>query len=383
MRILIIASNYPSKLQPYAGAFVQKFAQALSRSGATCTVLNPFSAKSLLADQRYCSVKEEVVRSDKPISLHRIPVVPLTTRVAIPSFRRANPYEILQKLYLRSVTRYIENNGIEFDVVYGHFLAPAGIAAVELGLKYSKPSFVGVGEGRFHTLRGLGVKRMAEKMANATGFIAVSTAIRNELVRVLKIKQEKIGVFPNGVELDLFSNIDRATARAKFGLNDDCFAISAIGSFNHNKGISRVAEAIDGIPGVVGLYAGAGLQPPIAANNAFCSTLPPSEIPYLLAASDVFVLPTLIEGCCNAIVEAIASGLPIISSNGDFNDDLLDPRMSIRVDPLDINGIRSAVLELMHNEPLRRRMSDASRDKSANFNIDKRVEHILEFMYCA
>lgn len=81
---------------------------------------------------------------------------------------------------------------------------------------------------------------------------------------------------------------------------------------------------------------------------------------YYLNAADFFVLPTLAEGCCNAIIEALACGLPVISSNLPFNDDILDENNSIKINPMDIQALRESMTMLIEDELLRNRLSDGA-----------------------
>lgn len=382
MRVLIVASSYPTAHHPYAGAFVRKLVHSFVNEGVQCTVINPYSVRSLSSAFSKPTVSVDNVDERGAVEVHRIPVVSLSTSFGFPTLGSLNPYALLHKYYVDSICRYIDRAGIGFDAVYGHFLAPAGISAVAIGDRYGVGAFVGVGEGRFHTLRGLGQRGMAERMSRCAGFIAVSTPIATELSKRLGVSGERVGIFPNGVELSRYKSLSRSDSRAKYGVPEGAFVVGAVGSFNHNKGINRVAQAISGMQGVVGLFAGTGALPPVSENTLFSGAISPSEMPAFLAACDVFVLPTLIEGCCNAIIEAMAAGLPVISSIGDFNDDLLDESMSIRVDPLDIKAIASSIRAVNSDDVLRSNLARASLEKSARFDIGARARAILQFMEC-
>jgi glycosyltransferase involved in cell wall biosynthesis len=141
-----------------------------------------------------------------------------------------------------------------------------------------------------------------------------------------------------------------------------------------------VAAAIDGLEGVGGVFAGEGPDPPEARNIIFADRVAHDLVPRLLSACDIFVLPTLVEGCCNAIIEAMACGLPIVSSDRPFNDDLLSPDMSLRIDPTDVQATRRAILELRDNPTRRATMSSAALTRSRQFCIDQRAKCVLDFM---
>ena len=110
------------------------------------------------------------------------------------------------------------------------------------------------------------------------------------------------------------------------------------------------------------------------------------KLVYYLNAADFFILPTLAEGCCNAIIEAIACGLPVISSDLPFNRDILDESNSILVDPTDITSIQEAIVRLYENIDLRKQLSYGSIQKAkslakewhavTNVNEEKAIQYV-------
>ena len=230
------------------------------------------------------------------------------------------------------------------------------------------------------TVKWFGVEKARRDLAHACGFIANSSALRRTLIQEVSLPSDRIRVFPNGADLARFRPGNRSAARQRFGLPQEGFIVASVGNFLVTKGVARVGEAINGLTGVSGVFAGSGPVPPRASNIALCRRVPHSEMPDLLSACDVFVLPTVIEGSCNAIVEAMACGLPVISSIGEFNDDVLSADMSIRVDPLDVAAIRQAILKLRDDEALRIRMADAALLHSRRFDINHRAQRVLAFM---
>lgn len=119
---------------------------------------------------------------------------------------------------------------------------------------------------------------------------------------------------------------------------------------------------------------------PDIKNMLHCGTVPHEKVYMYLNASDVFVLPTLAEGLCNAILEALACGVPVISSDLPFNYDVLDDSCSILVNPKNKDEIYSAILRLKEDEELKKRLSEGALEKASKFSLKNRIAKILEFI---
>lgn len=113
------------------------------------------------------------------------------------------------------------------------------------------------------------------------------------------------------VNEDVFRAGDNKICRRKLGINDEDFVIIYVGAFIERKGNKRVDEAVADLSNVKTIYIGSGEFTP-RSNCVFCGTVEHDLVPTYLSAADIFVLPTTGEGCCNAIVEAICCGLPMI-----------------------------------------------------------------------
>jgi glycosyltransferase involved in cell wall biosynthesis len=281
------------------------------------------------------------------------------------------------------------------NAIMGHFLYPAAAVAVSLGQELGIPAFVSTGElsevvgshdpsGKrarlLNTLVPMGVNRARNDFSGAAGFIANSTFLARLVQENLGVSSTMVGMFPNGIDRRHFFPRDKEAIRRKFDLPRDQFLVGFVGSYIPRKGADRVGRAIAGLEGVGGVFIGGGSEPPKGENVIFCKRLPHKTIPEMLSACDAFVLPTTDEGCCNAILEAMACGLPIISSTGAFNDDILNPEVSIRVDPMDPVALRAAIKRLRDDSVLQQRMAEAALRWSGRFDVDVRAEGILTFM---
>ena len=76
----------------------------------------------------------------------------------------------------------------------------------------------------------------------------------------------------------------------------------------------------------------------------------------------------------------MACGLPVISSDRDFNDDILLPEYSIRTDPESIEDIASAISFLYNHPAERREMADKALKAAKNFGIGERAGKIISFI---
>jgi glycosyltransferase involved in cell wall biosynthesis len=128
------------------------------------------------------------------------------------------------------------------------------------------------------------------------------------------------------------------------------------------------------------LLVGTGHADTEGCRIAFKGALPHSDVPRALAAADVFVLPTQVEGSCNSVLEAMACGLPIVTSNGKYMDDIVDDDVAVRVDPMDVSAIREAIVALMNDPARRKSMSQACLEKSKQFDINLRARKVTAWL---
>jgi len=181
---------------------------------------------------------------------------------------------------------------------------------------------------------------------------------------------------------DRFRSLDKNDCRKKLGIGEDDFVISFVGAFIPRKGIDKLQTAVSRHPNWKCLLIGAGEIPVTlpADQVIFSGRIPHDQIPAYICASDVFALPTQAEGCCNAIVEAMGCGLPIVSSDRPFNDDILDNTNSIRIDPDSVDAIEEALVKLEQNRKLRESLAAGALHKVKNLSIANRAARIIDFM---
>lgn len=379
MKICFITDRYPTSEYP-ANTFLDKLVCEMADQGVECVVIAPYRPivdKIKKIKYKTSFYRERITSTGKIIKIYN----PTYFWGLNKKFAGINMAEISLKLFTRVVYETIKSQEIQFDVIYGHFIRPSGFAAAEIGRRYNKPAFFAYGESSFGIVGNFFADaQIQHRLETVAGVIAVSSKNRDELLEHSVVSPEKIRVFPNAIDNDTFKVLDKNAAREKLGIGREDFVVAFVGHFINRKGSKRLSDALERFDDVKSIFIGAGPEEPVCDNIIYKGRLAHDEIPEYLNAADVFVLPTLAEGCCNAIVEAMACGLPIISSDLPFNDDILDESNSIRIDPQSVDEIAVAIRELKENKEKRECMANASLTMASTLTIDKRAERILSFI---
>lgn len=376
LSICFVTGNYPSAARPFEGTFVQQFVWAMARQGNRCTVIKPTS----VFDRRYGPYPPRRATEDAGDNNTVEVLRPRYVSFSCRDIGISHTGRWTQASFSAAVVRTARRFKLAPDVVYGHFLYQAGAAAAHAAAVRDRPNVVGVGEGTFWTVTPFGWERAKIDFAHTAGFLAVASHIRDGLVRQLGVAREKILVLPNGVDFASFARLPREQARRNLGLDQSGCVAAFVGAFDDLKGGAELVEATKGLEGVRLVMLGQGPVQLSSDRIAFIGHVPHREVPVWLSAADFFVLPTKEEGSCNAVLEAMACGLPIITSNGAYMDDIVDDEVAIRVDPMDVNAIREAIVLLKNDPDRRKRMSEACLRKAKQFDINERARRVTKWM---
>lgn len=376
--ICVITNKYPNELEPNALVFLQQLVWSFSDCGIVCNVICPVPVNINPAYLRLPKESEEKTSKDNKIKLY----FPRYIGFGQTNYGPINPARITTYFFTKAVEQVIKVAKIRADVLYGHFITPAGIAVSRIGAKYSIPCFMAYGEATLMTINHFGgVERVARELKSLNGVVAVSTRNKHVLVDLSIVDSSKVHVFPNAYRSDRFRKIDKYEARKQLGLPSSLFIAAFVGSFDERKGMPQLLKAARLLGTKIGIIcAGKGPITPDVENCLFSGPVHHDELSWFYNAADVFVLPTQNEGMSNAIIEAMACGLPIISSDLPFNDDILDDSNSIRIDPNDVDALISAITTLRDNPELRARLAQGSLNKAKNLTLDARARNIMSFI---
>jgi glycosyltransferase involved in cell wall biosynthesis len=104
--------------------------------------------------------------------------------------------------------------------------------------------------------------------------------------------------------------------------------------------------------------------------------VPHEDVPVWLSAADLFVLPTLDEGCSNALLEALACGLPVVTSDRPFNRAVVDESVARLVEPRDPAAIGAAIAALVDRPEERAKLAGAALAHARAFSLERRAARI-------
>ncbi|HVY78141.1 MAG TPA: glycosyltransferase [Solirubrobacterales bacterium] len=219
-------------------------------------------------------------------------------------------------------------------------------------------------------------------------YIAVSEAIAGELAERFRYQAEKIEVVYNAVELDRFGGPAPAGLRAE--LSDDPAAplVLTAARLDEQKGHDVLLRAAVALPEVRFALAGDGpLRAQLEAEAARLGVAGRikflgrrEDVPQLLAACDVFALPSLYEGSSLAVLEAMAARRAVVSSAiGGTAELIADGVDGVLVAPGDDAALATALQRLVGDAALRERLGAGARERAEHFGsaaMGRRVEGI-------
>ena len=371
LHVCLFAEGYPTAEDPFM-PFIRNTVAEIVRQGVDCTVIVP----------------QSITREVK----HKVPIRPnrwidhiddtLCAEILQPKFvtLSGKAAKINHLLFLLSAKKAYRRMNKSPDLLYGHFWHMGIIASK---VDSSKPLFVACGESKISVCseyKKTDVERMEEQL---TGVIYVSTKSYEEAKELGLQRNKPYIIAPNGYDSSIFYQRSRLKCREMLGWPKDGFIISFVGAFIERKGTRLLSNALVEInkkQTVYSCFVGSGEEYPTCPNALYIGKVDHDQIPVYLNASDVFVLPTTNEGCCNAIIEAIACGLPIISSDASFNNDILDDHNSIRINPKDQKSIMGSILSLIDDPKKRKDMEKASLRKAERLTNAERISNIIAFL---
>ena len=223
--------------------------------------------------------------------------------------------------------------------------------------------------------------------------IALTEDMKTEMQ---KISSRDVAVIPNGIDLESYEDLPtKAAIRDRLGLNSADSIILFVGTLRPVKGLKYLIQAMnivrqkDTNVRLILVGDGVGRQSlerfvkelDLGDRVTFVGKVPNEKVPEYMSASDVFVLPSLSEGFPVTILEAMASGLPIVATRVRGLPEIVkDGESGFLVEPRNPEQLADRVLTLLKNEDSRQRMIMNNRNKVQQYSWENTVGQ-LEAIY--
>lgn len=392
-RWLFLTQTYPRFEGDTAGPFIRELARALVRGGDGVTVLLPHAEgiRPVWVDDgvevrsfRYAPERLEVVGYSR--SLEKDETMKAGAALAAPAYAAGAWRAVRREL------RRAEAEGRTYDLLQGHWVVPNGLVASRFSRRLP------VATGLHGSDVFLAEKPVARTLVRrALRRIGAITGCSPELVdRVCALAddpakaRDRARVIPYGIDSELFSPDSRSPGgerrhiwRRKLGIPDDAPMIVSVGRMATKKGYQVLLEGLDRLMAshdtVHVVLAGAGDRleefrrraAPYADRVRFPGRVLRDTLPDLYRAADVFCLPAVhdpqgnVDGLPNVILEAMATGLPVIATNiSGIPIAITDGVHGRLVEEKDAEALVDALLELLADPERAREMGEAGRKKA-------------------
>ena len=242
----------------------------------------------------------------------------------------------------------------------------------------------------FHRLVLMLEKRIFEG-GECKKIIAISKMVKRDILKHYQLSEDRVEVVYNGVQLEKFNpsnrKLFRLEIRKQLGISDEEVMILFVGSGFERKGLEYLIKSVQYMKqkdwrlvlvgkGKLGKY----LKLASKENQKKITHLEPIDaIEKLYAAADFFVLPSIYEPFGNANLEALASGLPIITTRNCGASEIIKPKKEgiVLEEPSDFKAIAEA-LDYMMDSKVRESMSRSARFLAEKFTQERNASEMLQ-----
>lgn len=228
-------------------------------------------------------------------------------------------------------------------------------------------------------------RRFADLLKRADRLIAVSESTKNDAARVLGLNPEKMAVIHSGIA-DSFFDAGSGDVRRRYSLPRPF--VLALGTIEPRKNIDALLDAFEALPPdlraefdlVVAGPMGWASEKTVARLEAYryLGYVPERDLAPLTAAAAVFAYPSLYEGFGFPVVQAMAAGVPVVTSNVSSLPEIAGDA-AVLVDPRSLAELRGALVNLLESPDLRAEYAARGRRRSERFRWPECAARSLRF----
>jgi glycosyltransferase involved in cell wall biosynthesis len=293
----------------------------------------------------------------------------------------------------RAIKRYVLSSG-PFDIIHGHSSKGGGHARllrlfVSTPVLYTPHAFATLSPG-LSTIKRLAYRALELIFSQVTERIICTSRDEFEHARELGVPAKQLALIMNGSAPCVAPT--REEVRSSLGLTADRIVVGFAGRMEDQKAPERLIDAaralLPALPNLTVMMIGEGPKRPVleatleqAGLSHRVIWLGAVDARKYMPAMDIFVMPSLYEGFAYVLLEALYAGLPIVSTPVGGAYESVKPGVNGFIAPHgSTDDMIAAINTLASDEPLRRRMAEASLMHAAHFSIPRMV-HEMEELY--
>ena len=265
-----------------------------------------------------------------------------------------------------------------------HYLTALPIIYFRRGLKVplvvTTDSFPGIswfyGDRVVDTIGYLYSMLISKRVLRLADGVQLMSSQLVEYAKRLDIEEDKVFTIPRGVDTEMFQpRKGDDSLKSELGIKENDTVVLNVGRLDLVKGVDYLIQAAkeilahrDTAEGIKFLIVGGGsLQKqyeksasPFSDNITFLGFR--NDVPKLMNIAHIFVLTSLSEGAANVVMEASASGLPVVATAvGEVPKIVSDGETGMLVKPKDVNGLVTKIETIINNPALGKKMGEAGR----------------------
>lgn len=373
MKILVITDLFPTTSDPTKGIFIFQWVKHLAEHVDISVFQIVWGSKNAVINET------ETKKLHKTITEHE---------QKFTWMQEERKYFLIDRLWIRTLQFYhsIKKNKLlsinRFDMIIGQMGCPGGYVASRLGKKYHIPSIVGVRGSDATSYLNTSILKYFSKWTyeNCDHIVTVSNSLKEKL-KSHGINEKKVTTIHNGIN-PIFKIIDRKSARQNLGLSISKKIILFVGHLIKIKGVDYLIKAITKInaPNIYLYIIGEGEKKEellkqvkilnIEKRVFFIESAMPEELLFCYNAADVFCLPSLREGIPNVVLESLACGTPVITTDISDNATIIHSNNGFLVNPKNSEELSEAIKKSLNKKWNRNIIRTSIEKFSWNTNIN-------------
>lgn len=349
MNVVICPSWYPQNKDDMAGSFFRDQAIALKNQGHRIFIfLVELQSFKQLFTGPFWKVEHHV---DEQMDVYKCKV----RAVMPPLYPRLFDWHglAIKKLVFHAFLRRLQKEGKAADVIHAHSSFYAGYLAIFASKRNNIPLVVTehwsvlIAESYNRRL----YKTLEDTLCNSASFIFVSNSFKNAVMHNLQFTSGKVTVIPNMVDTHTF------TLRKK---QNNKFSILVLCGLNKSKGVHYVIDAFElsfkNSPQVELLIGGDGVERNTLMQQAkekssrdrifFLGAVHRSKVPELMGSQHLFVMTSQPETFGIVYIEALACGIPIIGTQGQGVEDIVNSFNGLLVEYGNVQELSRAMMHI-------------------------------------